>query len=128
MKNYHFSVRTAKQQPIGDLFVLLLALVEVQRQATLYQNHLPNTLTSFGICDNVDTVLTLVDCGYIQLARLFFKDTAYPILPYTESAWSTCDQNKQFRWGNTPTGDIRRAMLKCMIKDLTEYLTNEAVL
>lgn len=128
MNNYHFSKRKAKRHKIVDLFAVLLALIEVQRQATFYRNKLPSTLTSFGICDNVDEVLKLFDSRYISLSPLFFKDKSYPIMPYSVSGSSSYSEDKQFRWGNTPTGDTRRAMLEHMIKDLLEYLTNEAVL
>jgi hypothetical protein len=128
MNNYHFSKHEAKRHKTVDLFAVLLALIEVQRQATFYRNKLPSTLTSFGICGNVDEVLKLFDYRYISLSPLFFKDKSYPIMPYSVSGFSSTSEDEELRWGNTPTGDLRRAMLDHMIKDLTLYLTNDAIL
>ena len=79
MNNYHFSKHEAKQHKTVALFAVLLALIEVQRQATFYKNKLPDTLTSFGICDNVDEVLKLFHFRYTSLPPLFFKNKSYNV-------------------------------------------------
>lgn len=121
MKNYHFSKATAKRYEVVQLFRLLIALIEVQRRANLYRANVKSGLTFYGICDNVDEILP--DGLYPGLRSLFFKGNSYPIQPYHSNS-SMSDQ--KHRWGYNETGNRRMDMLALMIKDLTEYLTNEA--
>ena len=134
MKNYHFSKASAKEHSVKMLFSILLVLIETQLQATRYRLKLPNTLTRCGICDNVyaNLVKAYTGNGVIHdydLSELFFNGLAYPITPYSpDSPWSLISEEKEHRWGDTDTGNRRMLMLARMIKDLTNYLTNEAAL
>jgi hypothetical protein len=102
------------------LFKLVLILIEVQRKANLFRAGIDvPDLVSGGICVNIDKITMM----YVDQYMMFFKDLAYPIDPYSEP-W--CDSSKESFWGNNPTGNLRMQMLARMIKDLTEYLTNEA--
>lgn len=134
MKNYHFSKRSAKEHSVKMLFSILLMLIETQFQATRYRLKLPNTLTPCGICDNVyvnlrDALGSTSRIDDYDLGELFFNGLAYPITPYSPTDfWATNSAEKEYRWGNTHTGNRRMLMLARMIKDLTNYLTHEAVL
>jgi hypothetical protein len=134
MKNYHFSKTSAKKHSVEMLFLILLVLIETQLQAARYRLKLPNTLTQGGICDNVYTNLEKGAGRYrilndYDLGELFFNGLAYPITPYSlNGPWSANSEEKEYKWGDTDTGDRRMLMLARMIKDLTNYLTHEAVL
>lgn len=119
MATYTFDEKFAKTVSLENLFKLVLVLVEVQRKANMFRAGLPVTdLNPAGICSNIDRVCWV----YVDWYRLFFEDEAYPIQPYHHNE----SIGIEAFWGNNPVGDSRMEVLALMIKDLTEYLTNEA--
>lgn len=130
MENYQFNKDMARMMETGSLFKVLIALIEVQRQANLYRSGVKNhDLSIFGICSNMGFILhTALRNSDLLLPSLFFKGEQYPLRPYTpEGVTASRDDYKEFRWGNNEGGNKRMELLALMIKDLTDYLTHEAV-
>jgi hypothetical protein len=130
VENYQFNKDMARMTTISSLFKVLIALIEVQRQANLYRSGVTNNkLQIYGICSHMGHILNRILPHSDQLLpSLFFKGEQYPLRPYTpEGVYATRDDYKEFRWGNNEMGNKRMKLLALMIKDLTDYLTHEAV-
>ena len=129
MQNYHFDRTTVKFYKTVELRTILVGLIEIKYRATLYRAGVKkNKLRSAGICGNLERITPPNFCVFYDLSRLFFKDYAYPISPYSSNIYRSTDAyEKEFRWGDNEIGNRRVAMLDRMIADLTSYLTNKAV-
>lgn len=124
MNFYRFNRKVADSCNKQVLLAVLIALVDVQYQATLYRVNTNSKLGTHGICDQVLDILldNVYSTDYrviVKLEKLFFKNDVLPIKPYSGPP----DENqKEFRWGHNERGDKRIAVLKLMIDDLSNYL------
>jgi hypothetical protein len=132
IQDYKFNKQYASTRTLKYLFQTLIGLIEVQRNANLYRSGCKNhALQSSGICSNLDYHIPF---NSISLTDIFFNGASYPITPFSpvvqSGTWirnSNYEVFREFRWGHNDIGNKRMKLLELMIKDLTNYLTKEAM-